>query len=168
MAIPVLVIEALAAGIKPALDKIISLIPDKNAADKARTELMNSMMALSAAQDTQQVEVNKIEAGSASLFVAGWRPAIGWVCAAAMAVYYIPRFFLGTGLWAWQVIQLGQLIPMPEMGIGDIMGLLGSMLGIGVMRTVEKLGGVTTGMTAAPKFDVPTSSKTSKRSEFNN
>jgi hypothetical protein len=89
-----------------------------------------------------QVEVNKIEAAHSSVFVAGWRPAIGWVCAAAMALYYIPMALVGTGLWAWACIQAGVIVPRPEMGIIEIIGLVTSLLGMGTLRTTEKLNGV--------------------------
>lgn len=76
------------------------------------------------------------------LFVAGWRPAIGWVCATALAVYYIPRFLVGTLVWAVAAWGQPTLPPMPEMGIGDILGLVGSLLGMSWLRTVEKKAGV--------------------------
>ena len=82
------------------------------------------------------------EAAGSSLFATGWRPAIGWVCAVALAAYYIPRFVVGTVLWV--VAAWGQpvLPPMPEMGIGDILGLVGSLLGMSWLRTAEKKAGV--------------------------
>lgn len=94
--------------------------------------------------DELQVELNKIEAAHSSVFVAGWRPAIGWVCAASLAVYYIPRFAVGTGMWVWACFQTTPpaLVPLPEMGIADILGLVGSLLGMSWMRTQEKKAGV--------------------------
>lgn len=89
-----------------------------------------------------QVELNKIEAASSSVFVAGWRPAIGWVCAASLAVYYIPRFVVGTSMWCVSAWGQQSLPPMPEMGIGDILGLVGSLLGMSWLRTSEKKAGV--------------------------
>lgn len=92
--------------------------------------------------DELQVELNKIEAASSSVFVAGWRPAIGWVCAASLAVYYIPRFAMGTALWCIAAWGQQSLPPLPEMGIGDILGLVGSLLGMSWLRTAEKKAGV--------------------------
>ncbi len=92
--------------------------------------------------DELQVELNKIEAASTSVFVAGWRPAIGWVCAASLAVYYIPRFVVGTSMWCMAAWGVPELPPMPEMGIGDILGLVGSLLGMSWLRTAEKKAGV--------------------------
>lgn len=82
------------------------------------------------------------EPASGSLFVTGWRPAIGWVCAASLAVYYLPRFVLGTVLWFRAGWAQGEVPPMPEMGIGDILGLVGALLGMSWLRTAEKKAGV--------------------------
>jgi hypothetical protein len=127
----------------PALGTLIDrLIPDRAAAEKAKAEMEAELIRASNEAALAQVEVNKIEAGHSSVFVAGWRPAIGWVCAAAMALYYIPMALVGTGLWAWACIQAGVIVPRPEMGIAEIIGLVMSLLGMGTLRTTEKLNGV--------------------------
>ena len=94
--------------------------------------------------DELQIELNKVEAVSTSVFVAGWRPAIGWVCAMSLAVYYVPRFILGTTLWTIACIthEPMTLLPMPDMDISDVMGLVGAMLGMSWLRTSEKKAGV--------------------------
>lgn len=90
-----------------------------------------------------QVETNKIEAASSSFWVSGWRPAIGWVCAATLAMAYIPKAIVLTVVWcfaAYESIKAGAGIPQyPEFGLADILGLLFSLLGVGTMRTIEKL-----------------------------
>lgn len=127
----------------PALGTLIDrLIPDRAAAEKAKAEMEAELIRASNEAALAQVEVNKIEAAHSSVFVAGWRPAIGWVCAAAMALYYIPMALVGTGLWAWACIQAGVIVPRPEMGIVEIIGLVTSLLGMGTLRTTEKLNGV--------------------------
>ncbi len=127
----------------PALGTLIDrLIPDRAAAEKAKAEMELQLVQAANAAAMAQVEVNKIEAGHSSVFVAGWRPAIGWVCAGAMALYYIPMALVGTGLWAWACIQAGAIVPRPEMGIVEIIGLVTSLLGMGTIRTTEKLNGV--------------------------
>lgn len=92
--------------------------------------------------DLAQIEVNKVEAASASMFVAGWRPAIGWVCAGAFAYTLILQPFL-----VFMAALGGYVIPpMPNVD-GDLLGwAMGGMLGLGTMRTVEKVKGVTTGL----------------------
>ena len=134
---------ALVPALLPALGTLIDrLIPDKAEAEKARLDMEAALVASANQAAMAQVEVNKIEAAHASVFVSGWRPAIGWVCAAAMALYYIPMALVGTGLWAWACIQAGVVVPRPEMGIVEIIGLVTSLLGMGTLRTTEKLNGV--------------------------
>ena len=84
-----------------------------------------------------QIEVNKVEAAHQSLFIAGWRPSIGWVCSLAMLLNFILIPFINLGLdFAQMGIQL-DLIEMETM-----MPVLLGMLGLGGMRTAEKLKGV--------------------------
>ncbi|HTH15552.1 MAG TPA: 3TM-type holin [Magnetospirillum sp.] len=115
--------------------------------DEERLQAQAVLEKLKQHEDELQMELNKVEAASSSVFVAGWRPAIGWVCAASLAVYYIPRFTVGTGLWVWACLAAipPHLVPLPEMGIGDILGLVGSMLGMSWLRTEEKKAGVARG-----------------------
>lgn len=90
-----------------------------------------------------QVELNKIEAAHASIFVAGWRPAIGWVCALSLGTYYVPQGALGAFLWARECIVSNTLLPFPPLQIDGLTELVVAMLGLGVLRTVEKMKGVT-------------------------
>jgi len=88
-------------------------------------------------QALAQIEVNKVEAAHQSLFIAGWRPSIGWVCSLAMLLNFILIPFINLGLdFAQTGIQL-DLIEMETM-----MPVLLGMLGLGGMRTAEKLKGV--------------------------
>ena len=96
------------------------------------------------ATDLAQVEINKIEAGSASVFVAGWRPAVGWVGVAGLAYQ-----FLGYPLmqWIWAFGQGIDLIPKglsppPDLQTDQLMVLLSGLLGFGGMRSFEKSKGV--------------------------
>lgn len=97
-----------------------------------------------------QIELTKVEAAHRTLFVAGWRPAIGWVCAAALASYYLPQFLTASGVWVylcfqviWHAEDLNAVV-LPAYPIGAISGLMElvlGMLGLGALRTAEKLGG---------------------------
>lgn len=89
----------------------------------------------------QQNRINELEAQSSSTWVSGWRPAIGWSAAISLWCYYVPRFILGTTLWAIQVIKTGVFVMPPDLGISDLLGLVVPMLGIAGMRTVEKIKG---------------------------
>ena len=87
-----------------------------------------------------QAEINKIEAAHRSVFVAGWRPAIGWVCAAGLAAYFLPQYVLAAWLWAKTVLETGAMQPFPAQADG-LFQLVLAMLGMGALRTVEKLTG---------------------------
>ena len=96
------------------------------------------------ATDLAQVEINKIEAGSASVFVAGRRPAVGWVGVLGLAYQ-----FLGYPLmqWIWAFGQGVDIIPKglaapPDLQTDQLMVLLSGLLGFGGMRSFEKSRGV--------------------------
>ena len=84
-----------------------------------------------------QLDTNRAEAASPSVFVAGWRPAVGWVCVAALACQYVARPLL-----QWAGAVSGH--PMPVLpGIDDTLWqLLLGMLGLGGLRSYEKARGV--------------------------
>jgi hypothetical protein len=86
----------------------------------------------------QQTAVNQVEAASADPFVSRWRPFIGWVCGAALAWHYI-----GRPLADWLLLVTGATTPVPQVELGDLLVILCGMLGLGGMRTVEKLRGAT-------------------------
>ncbi len=87
---------------------------------------------------TGQLEINKIEAASSNLFVSGWRPAVGWVCCFSFAYILILQPFL-----LFLCALFNKVIPtLPNIDT-DLLGwALGGILGLGGMRTVEKVKGV--------------------------
>jgi hypothetical protein len=96
------------------------------------------------AQMTGQIELNKIEAGSESLYKSGWRPAAGWVCIAGLAYTFVVKPLLP---WTVQVVGIpfgyvSALPPMVDIPMGDLITLLAGLLGLGTMRMVEKIKGV--------------------------
>lgn len=98
-----------------------------------------------------QLEINKAEATNPNLFVSGWRPSIGWVGSMALALAFIPKSIVLTVMWTYQcwLAFHGQALdvflpPFPDLGTGDIIALLGSMLGVAGLRTYEKKLGVDT------------------------
>lgn len=95
---------------------------------------------------SDQTDINKEEAKHKSVFVAGWRPAIGWVGAVAFAYQFILYPLL---VWAWSVAQAkGWIDPgietPPILDIEALMTLLMGMLGLGVMRSYDKSKGTST------------------------
>ncbi|RME64972.1 MAG: hypothetical protein D6782_07250 [Alphaproteobacteria bacterium] len=83
-----------------------------------------------------QAEINKIEAAHRSLFVAGWRPFIGWVCGVGFL-----WAFLGHPLFEWGVALAGLDIATPGIVTDNMLELVLALLGLGTLRTVEKLQG---------------------------
>ena len=84
-----------------------------------------------------QMEINKTEAAHKSLFVAGWRPAIGWICGLGMA-----SNFLLIPVANFVLALTGSAIVVPLLDTGEMMPVLMGMLGLGAMRTYEKKQGV--------------------------
>lgn len=130
MSIPI--IGTILDAIKSPLDK---LIPDKNARQKFDHELEMALLQAGLAQ----AEINKMEAQHPSVFVAGWRPFIGWVCGLALAWH-----FLGFDIANWLRLAFFPDMPAPPAlnGTETLVTVLLSMLGLGGLRTVEKLKGV--------------------------
>jgi hypothetical protein len=122
----------------PALGTLIDrLIPDRAAAEKAKAEMEQQLVSAANQAALAQVEVNKIEAAHSSVFVAGWRPSIGWVCAAGLA-----WAFVLAPIASWALVVLGIKAELPAIHTDYLLELVLAMLGIGGLRTFEKLRGV--------------------------
>lgn len=118
-------IGKIATDIRSAITGKIS--PDKQAEIELKLlEMENQAM-------NAQIELNKVEAGNPNIFISGWRPYIGWICGAAMSLYYfffpIVRAFLPD-------------VSLPEFDMGELMPLVIALLGLGGMRSWEKSKGV--------------------------
>lgn len=112
------------------------LWPNPADAEKAKYELFKLQQSGELQLAVGQMEINKVEAGSTSLFVSGWRPFVGWVCGAGL-VYS----FIGQPLLSWASSTWGFSIP-PSLDLGTLLTVLGGLLGLGSLRTVEKINGV--------------------------
>lgn len=88
-------------------------------------------------QITAQIDVNKQEAANPSVFVAGWRPAIGWICGCGLFVQFIVN-----PIATWMAALFHHPITFPALDLGSLMTLLLGMLGLGTLRTYEKVSGV--------------------------
>jgi hypothetical protein len=83
-----------------------------------------------------QMETNKIEAANQSIFVAGWRPFIGWVCGFALAYNYI---LMPSIVWvAVAYFPANEIPEMPTLNMTELMTLLFGMLGLGALRSFDK------------------------------
>jgi hypothetical protein len=124
------ILNSLIGPVTGLLDKFIE---DKDKKNAIAFEL--STMAEKHAQELAkgQIEVNKTEAAHKSLFVAGWRPAIGWVCVLGMAGNFITIPITNM------ILELmGSGVTVPLIPTAEMMPILMGMLGLGAMRTVEK------------------------------
>lgn len=129
---------ALLPTLLPLLGDVLDrVVPDQAAAAKARVELESKLMEAAVAQSAQQAATNQAEAGHVSIFVAGWRPFIGWVCGAGLA-----WAFLLAPLLAWMLPAMGVVAVMPVLQIDYLMELVVAMLGLGALRSFEKVRGV--------------------------
>lgn len=120
------------------------IFPDPKAAADAKLEVMKLAQAGELAQlnadlqmATGQMDINKVEAANSSIFVSGWRPFIGWTCGAAFAFKFI------GGPAAFVVSQwFGHPITLPNFDFTEMSTILLGMLGLGTLRTVEKVKNV--------------------------
>ena len=128
-------LQALIGPITGLLDKFVEDKDQKNAlahelatmADRHAQELAKG-----------QLEVNKAEAASASVFKGGWRPFIGWTCGFAFAYHFVVQPFM---LFAAAMFDL-DIPPLPVFDMSTLMTVLMGMLGLGGLRTYEKKTGV--------------------------
>ena len=118
--------------------KIIDKIwPDASQAAAAKLELIKMQQSGELAVITGQLEINKAEATSTSVFVSGWRPFIGWVCGAACAWNWI-----GIKIALFVAAYFDHTLNLAPAELSEMMPVLMGMLGIGGLRTIEKLNGV--------------------------
>ena len=126
----------------PAISKLLDkIIPDPQARETAKLELLKAENAQSLLEmqlmlqaDQNQTQINQVEAASSNLFVSGWRPFIGWVCGAAFAYHFIVQPLL-----AFIIANSGGTVTLPEFDMEELSTVLMGMLGLGGMRTIEKI-----------------------------
>lgn len=116
--------------VKEVGQSVRQVLPD----ERGNRELDLRELEITQKENLAQIDLNKQEASHANLFVAGWRPFIGWTGGAA-----IGYTFIGAPL----LTQLFGL-DLPDIDVGELSMIVLSMLGIGAMRTYEKTRGVAT------------------------
>ncbi|WP_340109446.1 3TM-type holin [Pikeienuella sp. HZG-20] len=137
MALPLV---AAAGSILPSL---FGLIDDLFTSDAERAEAKRKLVELEQQGRLAQIAVNAAEAKHDSVFVAGWRPAIGWLCGLILAWVFIVRDFIVLALTIAAPDFDVSRLPNPDLGM--VITILGGMLGLGALRTTEKLRGVSRG-----------------------
>jgi len=115
-----------AQGVANIVDQFIETDDEKRAWETVKAKM---------AQEPQlaQIELNKVEAGHRTMFVAGWRPAAGWVCSIGLAFIFLVN----------PIIQWVTGEPGPELPTDIMFELMLGMLGLGGLRTFEKYSGKT-------------------------
>jgi hypothetical protein len=103
-----------------------------NKTEQEKQEMQAAMLVVQG-----QLDVNKAEAGSSSVFVAGWRPFIGWVCGGACAWNWIGLPIAKAGL-----ALAGVTLDLAPADLTEMLPVLMGMLGLGALRTFEKTKGV--------------------------
>lgn len=129
--------DILALGLK-IIDKVIPDPAQKAAAQLQLAQLQQTgelaQMNADLQMATAQTDIDKTEASSENLFVSGWRPAIGWVCAMAFFYHFILQPFL---IFFFDLF--GMKVATPDFDMSTLYTVLMGMLGLGTMRTIEKL-----------------------------
>jgi phenylpyruvate tautomerase PptA (4-oxalocrotonate tautomerase family) len=132
-------LDLLGKLVDPVSDILGKVVEDKD--QKARLAHEIATMAERHAQELArgQIEINKEEAKSRNIFIAGWRPFVGWTCGLALFWHFLglPVTLFITG---WFNLQHP---PLPEFDMQSLMTVLLGMLGLGGMRTFEKFKGIT-------------------------
>ena len=159
-------IKAAGEGVSTALGSVGGVFNDMRTAvtgvdakSKARIEELIAQAEAKVAEATARAaeafqnimgQLNLADARSGSWFNSGWRPALGWVCVLAMALYYPTRIITGMTIWVIQSIEAMRtfiptsdmpwvvLPPMPEVGMSDIIGLVITLLGGSWLRSQDK------------------------------
>lgn len=121
--------------VKPILDKFVVDAKDKLEAQQLAAVQLQAL-------NVGQIEINKVEAASPSLFVSGWRPFVGWSCAGSMAYAMV-----GHDILNWALTVLGAFVskPIPMLPVPDAgtsIEILLALLGFGGLRTYERLNDV--------------------------
>lgn len=118
-----------------AVSDLASSVINKIWPDKSEAEKQQLAAAVMVVQG--QLDINKVEAANPSVFVSGWRPFIGWVCGYACAWNWIGLPIVKLALLLW-----GHPVDLAPANLTEMMPILLGMLGLGGLRTMEKINGV--------------------------
>lgn len=129
--IPVLSILEIGAKL---LDKVI---PDKDAREKAQAELIKAAQDQDFQLALAQIKVNEEEAKSDNIYKSGWRPSIGWTCSVAFGLHFVLFPIINFVLVALEYKEV-----VISFDMTTLMTVLGGLLGIGGLRTYEKVKGI--------------------------
>ncbi len=127
----------------PVINKVLDFIPDPKAkaealakAQEAAQEHEEKIMTAFLASDQAQDAINAKEAENPNLFIAGWRPFIGWTCGASFAWVFVLQ-----PLASFVLNSIGHPVALPTLDLSQMSPVLMGMLGLSGMRTYEKVQG---------------------------
>jgi len=120
-------------GFMSGFDDLFTSDEERSAAELKMTKLLSEPHMI-------QAMTNLKEAEHPSIFVSGWRPALGWLCVILLAYAWIGRDFIIIGLGIFN--QMDIVKQLPGIDAGEIMTLVLALLGLGMTRTYEKIKGV--------------------------
>lgn len=137
--------DLIGGSITEGVAKIISLfkvdpnLAAQNAQELAKIQasMQSKILDASIAEINAQSQANANEATNPKIFVSGWRPFIGWVCGSGLAF----QFVIGP-VSTWIAHLAGKAVQFPQLDMGTLLTLLLGMLGLGGMRTYEKISGI--------------------------
>lgn len=130
-------VGAITSVVPSVLSIIDKVVPDKGAAELAKSKIELELVQAATEINRLQAETNKVEAAHRSIWVAGWRPAIGW-CSALGVAY----FFVLEPLLQWAAVALGWTITTPKFPEEALFEMVFAMLGMAGLRSFEKIKGV--------------------------
>lgn len=132
-------IAAITAVLPNILGIIDKTLPDKAQAALAKQQIELELVTAANEVNKMQAETNKIEAAHRSIWVSGWRPAIGWSC--SLGVFWA---FIGQPIAQWGATMYGvPLILLPEIPMDMLFELVLAMLGLAGLRSFDKMKGTT-------------------------
>lgn len=115
-----------AKGVAEVVDRFVETKEERKAAEALFLKIKQE-------PDKWQAEINKIEAGHRTVFVAGWRPFIGWICGVSLGMVFIVFPML-----EWTSALFGNKIEAPEIAAGALFSIVTALLGLGAARSYEK------------------------------
>jgi len=120
------------------IKEVAGLIDDVFTSDEEKANAKIALEKIQARLKEKQLDINKAEASHRSLFVAGWRPCLGWISALSIGYVYLFQPFIVM------ILKItGSDVVLPNLDLSQLMPLVLGMLGLGGLRTFEKTKGIT-------------------------
>jgi len=128
-------VDPATAGINLITTFVGKFVKDKDLAAKLNAAADSQEFAGELKLLTGQLDINKVEAAHDSIFVAGWRPFVGWICGTGVGL----KFIIMPIAQFVVILVMTEPPAFPEFNIAELLTLLGGMLGFGALRTFEKV-----------------------------